>query len=145
MALHTTIADSYIGSMFYKMKYYYWRPVTAIHLADGDGNPNTIGDKIWTELSFPTPPVPDYPSAHACAGGAAAEVLKYYFKSDQIPFITESETLPGVSRSFSSISQAAKENSDSRVFIGYHFRHATIQGERLGKEIGIYNAREIIK
>ncbi len=136
--LHMAIADSYFASMDGKLHYFYWRPVTAVHLADNDDNPKTASDQNWIDLGFPTPPIPDYPSAHACAGGAAAEILKYYFKTDNLKFSTVSDTYPGVTRSFNSFSQAAKENSDSRVYIGYHFRHATIIGEEVGKKVGRY-------
>ena len=45
--LNLSIADSAIA--FYDAKYSYqlWRPVTAIRLADGDGNPQTMGDPNW--------------------------------------------------------------------------------------------------
>ena len=36
----------------------------------------TSSSAEWQVLGFPTPPVPDYPSAHAAAGGAAAAVIR---------------------------------------------------------------------
>ncbi|MEP7321682.1 MAG: vanadium-dependent haloperoxidase [Saprospiraceae bacterium] len=143
--LHAAIADSYIVSMESKMYYFYWRPVTAIHLGDQDGNSKTPGDSHWKELGFPTPPIPDYPSAHANAGGAAAEVLSSFFKSDKIPFSTTSETLPGATRSFKSFSSAARENSLSRIYIGYHFRRAALIGEQVGKNIGQHIVNNLFK
>jgi Vanadium chloroperoxidase N-terminal domain len=131
-------ADAYIGATKAKMHYFYWRPVTAIQLGDNDGNPNTVGDPNWQVLLFPTPPVPDYPSAHATAGGAAAEVIKGFFNSDNFSFSFGSTTLPGHQRSFNSLSQAARENSLSRIYIGYHFRKACMEGEGLGRKIGSY-------
>ena len=131
-------ADAYIGAIKAKMHYFYWRPVTAIQLGDNDGNPNTVGDPNWQVLLFPTPPVPDYPSAHATAGGAAAEVIKGFFNSDNFSFSFGSTTLPGHQRSFNSLSQAARENSLSRIYIGYHFRKACMEGEGLGRKIGSY-------
>jgi hypothetical protein len=57
-----------------RVKYFYnfWRPVTAVALAGTDNNPATASAAGWEVLAFPTPPVPDYPSAHSTAGGAAA-------------------------------------------------------------------------
>ena len=73
--------------------YNYWRPVTAIQTADTDGNPNTDADPTWTPL-VPTPPIPDHDSAHSVEGGAAAQVLRRFFGTDQISFETCSLTLP---------------------------------------------------
>ena len=72
--LNMTLADGYVGSWETKYHYYFWRPVTAIREADADGNPKTSGDPTWTPLQ-PTYAQPDYDSAHAVQGGAAAEVL----------------------------------------------------------------------
>ncbi len=105
-------------------------------MGDNDGNPNTIGDPNWQVLWFPTPPVADHPSSHATAGGAAAEVMKQFFNKDDFSFLFESTTLPGSPRSFTSLSQAARENSLSRIYVGYHFRKASLDGEALGKSIG---------
>ena len=41
-----------------------WRPVTAIRLADTDGNPQTTADPTWTPLAT-TPADPSYPGAHS--------------------------------------------------------------------------------
>ena len=76
--LQMTEADSYIASLKAKMIHFFWRPVSAIHLGNNDGNPNTVGDENWEVLVFPTPPVADHPSAHATAGGAAAELIKLF-------------------------------------------------------------------
>ena len=94
--LNMALADGYIGSFETKYHYNYWRPVTAIQTAETDGNPNTSADPTWTPL-VPTPPVPDYDSAHSVEGGAAAGVLKRFFGTDDIGFTTCSLTLPAVS------------------------------------------------
>ncbi|HSF45610.1 MAG TPA: vanadium-dependent haloperoxidase, partial [Chitinophagaceae bacterium] len=128
--------DAYIAAVKAKMIHFFWRPVTAIHMGDSDGNPNTIGDPNWEVLVFPTPPVADHPSGHATAGGAAAELLKQVFERDNFEFSFESGTLPGKKRSYTSFSQAARENSLSRIYVGYHFRKACTDGEDLGRKIG---------
>ena len=69
-----------------------------------------------------TPPVPDYPSAHAAAGGAASAVLISFF-GDEHTF-TLTSTFPVPPRTFNRISDAAKENSISRMLVGIHFRLA---------------------
>jgi hypothetical protein len=117
--------------------------VTAIHEADDDGNRLTSGDESWTPLQV-TPPDQDYPSGHSIEGGAAAEVLAQFFGTDQITFRDCSMTLPTGNcndpsptlRTFTRFSQAAAENADSRVFVGFHFRHATEEGTFYGRQIG---------
>jgi hypothetical protein len=38
------------------------------------------------------------------------------------------------------LSQAARENSLSRIYVGYHFRKACLDGEALGRNVGTYIA-----
>ena len=142
--LNMALADGYPGSFETKYHYNYWRPVTAIQTADTDGNPNTRADPSWTPL-VPTPPIPDYDSAHSVEGGAAAEVLKRFFGTDDIGFATCSLTLPSgstcedaepVLRRYTSFSQAAEENGLSRILVGFHFRKAVEEGIKHGSKIG---------
>jgi hypothetical protein len=144
--LQMTEADTYIGSLGAKMHYFFWRPVTAIQLAATDGNPSTSADPEWQVVGwnpggppdqryFPTQPIADYPSGHATAGGGASQLIKSFFGTDDISFSTTSATFPGT-RSFTSLSQAARENSLSRIYVGYHFRKACMEGEQMGRNIG---------
>jgi hypothetical protein len=134
--LNMAEADANIGAFDAKFVYNYWRPVTAVRLADNDGNPDTGGDATWNLLGNVTPPVPDYPSNHAADGGAAAELLKRYFGRDDFTFTCNSNTLTATTRNFTSLSQAATEVSLSRIYVGYHFRNAVVVGEDLGRKIG---------
>ncbi|RYZ24882.1 MAG: phosphoesterase PA-phosphatase [Chitinophagaceae bacterium] len=144
--LQMSEADAYIGSFETKLHYFTWRPVSAIHLAANDGNPATTADPDWDVVGFdpsgahdlrywPTPPIADYSSAHSVAGGAGAELMKNFFGSDNMSFNVASTSYPST-RSFTSLSQAARENSLSRIYVGYHFRQACIVGEQQGKNIG---------
>ena len=132
--LNLASADAYIADFENKYFYEFWRPITAIRAADTDGNPDTDADPTWDSL-VPTPPAPDYPSGHSGQGGAMSEVLERFF-GDGVSFSTTSTTQPGVIRSFTSFSQAAKENANSRIYIGFHFRHATVEGLKLGGKVG---------
>jgi hypothetical protein len=130
------MADAYIAHSDSKYLYHRWRPVTAIRAGDTDGNPATVADPAWTSFLV-TPNFPDYPSGHSTAGAAAAIVLARFFGDDQIPSTsTSSAPFPGITRSFTSFSQAAQENANSRVFAGIHFRTACRDGVRLGKQVG---------
>ena len=88
--------------------------------------------------AFPTPPVPNYPSAHATAGGNAAAIIEALVPGHIRPFATTSGSLAGVTRTFSSIAAAAEENRLSRIYIGYHFRQATKVGLAQGRAVGKY-------
>jgi hypothetical protein len=137
--LHLAEADAYLTSFDSKFHWRFWRPLTAIRFANEDGNEATTADPAWDVASarfgVPTPPVPDYPSAHATAGGAAEVVLESVF-GGRTAFAMESSSLPGAARSFASVARAAEENAESRVLIGYHFRHATDVGLRQGRQVG---------
>ena len=141
--LNLSLADGYIGSFDTKYRYLYWRPVTAIRAADTDGNPDTEADPDWTSLR-PTPPIPDYDSAHSVEGGAGAAVLARVL-GDRTPFATCSLTLPvgsncteakPVFRHYRRFSQAAAENGISRIYVGFHFRKAVDEGIAHGVRIG---------
>jgi hypothetical protein len=145
-ALNAAIADAYSTSLESKFFYNLWRPITAIRLAGTDGNPLTKADATW-EPAFATPPVPDYPSAHSAAGGAAAEVIEAFVGPGR-PFthVSTSGPISGVpgaeTRSFSSVQKAAIENAYSRMLVGIHFRRACTAGLEQGREIGRYVVQE---
>ncbi len=129
-------ADAYIATFDSKYYYNFWRPFTATQI--DDGNPATDASPSWSVFAFPTPPIPDYPSGHGTAGGAAAAVLCFYFRGDTGPFETTSSSLPGVTRRFRSPWDAAWENADSRIYAGYHFRLATEAGTVQGAAVGFW-------
>jgi len=133
--LNFAIADSVIA--FYDAKYTYnlWRPVTAIRAADTDDNPNTVSDPAWLPEVGNTTPDPSYPGAHAVISAAAFDVLISVLKRDRLRLTVTSEVLPGVTRSFESLSAAADEATLSRIFAGVHFRFDLTRGSRLGRSV----------
>jgi membrane-associated phospholipid phosphatase len=132
-ALNLAFADSTIA--FYDAKYAYrlWRPVTAIRMADTDGNPGTVADPAWTPLS-PTAPDPSYPGAHATISAAGAHVLAAFF-GDRGSLVVTSPTLPGAVRPFTTLSAAAQEASVSRIYNGNHTRLDEAAGQTLGRDV----------
>jgi hypothetical protein len=119
--LNLAQADSYFAIWDAKYTYDFWRPVTAIRAADTDGNPDTAPDAAWTSF-LGTPAFPSYVSGHSGHSAAAATVLATYFKTDNVHFTLSTDSLTGVTRSYSSFSKAVHEVSDSRVFAGIHWR-----------------------
>jgi hypothetical protein len=142
--LNMAMADGYTAGWNAKYYYKFWRPYTAIHEAATDGNNLTKADLNWEPLQ-PTPPIPDYPSGHATEGNAAATVLTYFYGNT--PFSATSNTaLPiGTTRSFESFKQAADENADSRVMIGFHFRSACEAGQKLGDNVAKWTVDHYLK
>ncbi|MCC5631368.1 vanadium-dependent haloperoxidase [Nostoc sphaeroides CHAB 2801] len=133
------IAQADAGIVAWDAKYVYeqLRPITAIRNADQDNNPGTIADPNWEPL-LDTPPFPDYISGHSVFAGVSAEILKLFYGTDNISFDIPSQELPGVARYYSSFSQAAQEDADSRIYGGVHIQAATIDGVEVGRNVGSF-------
>jgi len=101
-------------------------------LADQDGNGATDADSNWMPL-IATPPFPTYTSGHSTFSGAAAEILKLFYGTDNISFTSSAEGSPAVGdRSFTSFSQASQEAADSRLYGGIHYRFDNEDGKQGG-------------
>ena len=109
-ALNVAMADATIGCWDQKVKYNFWRPITAIRES---------GDPTWTPL-FATPAHQDYPSGHSCVSGAATAILADEF-GEKTPFALKSDVLVGVSRTFRSFSEALEDVKDARVSPAFTF------------------------
>lgn len=125
--LNVAMADGFIAGFEAKYHYRFWRPVTAIRAA---------GDGTWLS-SLPTPPVPDYPSTHTVLGAAAATTMARLLGSDLVSFSAVSgPPYGGITRSFWSLSEAARENGASRMLAGIHFASAVTAGYTQGEQVG---------
>jgi hypothetical protein len=133
--LNFSLADSVIAFYDAKYTYSFWRPVTAIRAADTDGNAHTTPNPTWLPEVTKTTPDPSYPGAHAVISAAGASVLITFFGQDRFDFNVTSEVLPGVQRSFTRFSAAAREATLSRIFAGVHFRFDLITGGQLGRHV----------
>jgi hypothetical protein len=130
------MADGYIAGFKIRYVYDFWRPVTAIREAAEDGNDATVADPNWNSNQN-TPSVSDYPSTQSIFSAAAAVVLASFLGTDQVAFtITSGPPFPNIKRSYTSLSQAARESADSRIYAGIHFRSACEDGLVLGRKIG---------
>jgi hypothetical protein len=134
--LNVAMADAVVGCWDAKYHYDFWRPITAIQLADTDGNPDTTADTAWTPI-IATPPFPEYPSAHSCVSSAATSILAAYFGEDA-EFSVTSRAMPTLVRYFNHFSDVLDEIANARVFGGIHFRTACNDGRALGRGVGGY-------
>jgi membrane-associated phospholipid phosphatase len=111
-----------------------WRPLTAITLADTDGNPGTVADPTWLPL-VATPSHPEYPAGHPALNGAAASVLLSQFGDGQ----TFTLTTPGQpSKTYAGISQARADGNNARVWGGMHYPSTVGISDAVGEAIADY-------
>jgi hypothetical protein len=134
--LNVALADAAIVCWDMKYACNFWRPVTAIHEADTDGNPQTNRDPTWRPL-LETPPFPSCTSGHSTFSGAAAQILFLFFGQDDVGF-TDTSGQARVSRTFASFSQAAEEAGRSRIYGGIHFQFDNRGGLESGRAVGQY-------
>jgi len=134
--LNIAMADAAICAWDAKYTFHFWRPVTAIAVAEPEQN--------WASFIV-TPPFPDYVSGHSTFSGAAATVLALFYGTEDLPFTIGSDFLPGVYRSFSTCLDAAKEAAVSRIYGGIHFRSASKDGLQAGVSIGEWTATHYLQ
>ena len=133
--INMAMNDSLVASFFNKYYYNFWRPETAIHAGDTDGNPNTAGDPSWPPFIV-TPCFPSYPSNHGSAGNGAAEVLRRLYGDDGLSIRLTNPAVPNIVLQYTSFEQITDDISDARVYGGIHFRTDQVAGERLGRAVG---------
>jgi PAP2 superfamily len=128
-----TQADA--GNACFESKYHYqfWRPSSAITLANTDGNDATVADAGWTPV-VATPNHPEYPAAHGCITSAMAEVLRAYYGTPNVTFEYTS-TVTGTTRKFTNTASLVDETEIARIAGGMHFRTSTVHGAALGKSV----------
>jgi hypothetical protein len=139
-AVDLSIIDAAIAVWDAKLYYAWWRPSTAIQLANTDGNPHTTRDSDWTPL-VTNPPYPDYPSglcgAMAAASRAMAGVLD--IGRGRID-INLTSAAAGETRHYTSKAELLHDAIDARVWSGLHFRTA----DRVAVGIGTLVARRAL-
>ena len=117
-----------------------WRPVTAIPLADTDGNPDTVADPTWAPL-INTPSHPEYPAGHPSLNGAAATVLLSHFDDAQTFTLTTGQT----SRTYDSIARARSDGNNGRVWGGMHYPSTVAISDAEGAAIAAYVSQNAMK
>lgn len=133
-AITTWSAKRYYGAIDSEVT---WRPVTAIVLADTDGNPDTVADPDW--MSFVTTPAhPEYPAGHPSQNGAAATVLLSSFEDAQTFTLTTRLSGVDVARTYSSISKARADGNSARVWGGMHYPSTVAISDTLGEAVANY-------
>ncbi|MBG0565399.1 vanadium-dependent haloperoxidase [Actinoplanes aureus] len=132
-------ADALIACYSEKKRWAFWRPVTAVPLADTDGNPATSADPSWTPLRT-TAPSAEYPSGHSCYTASIMTVLREFFGRDNVAFHAYS-TEADATRHYTSFAAATTELAEARIWAGVHYRFATVHGIDIGKAV----ARDVLR
>ena len=128
-------------SSCFETKYHFnfWRPTSAVQLADSDGNAATVADAAWTPV-VTTPNHPEYPSAHNCATGAVMEIVRDFYGTKKLKFSFDS-TVTGTTHHYESTDELIKDNTNGRVWGGMHFRTSNEHGAELGKQVAKWVAK----
>jgi hypothetical protein len=111
-----------------------WRPLTAITLADTDGNADTTHDPDWLGL-VTTPSHPEYPAGHPALNGAAATVLSSHLADAQTFMLTTSGQ-PG--QTYTRISDARADGNNARIWGGMHYPSTVALSDTVGETIASY-------
>jgi len=157
--VNVAMADAGLACWETKYREEFWRPITGIREAAGDGNNDTVENLSWTPLGAPasnkmgpnfTPPFPAYTSGHATFGAAMFEMLRKFYRTDRIRFTFVSDEFNGVTRdnqgiirpliprSFKSFSEAEQENGQSRIYLGIHWAFDKTEGIEQGRSVADY-------
>jgi hypothetical protein len=141
LAAMYSVAASDAGTACMNAKYHFafWRPYTAIHDADTDGNPETVADPNWIPLAV-TPGHPEYPANHGCVTEAIMDAMTEFFETDEIPYSVTS-VVTGTTHSFNSFEDVVKEVDDARIYGGMHYHHSVKEGNKLGRMVTDYVLR----
>lgn len=118
------IADADALTAIWSSKYQYnlLRPVTYIR---------RVIDPTWSPL-LPTPPFPEYVSAHSGQSAAVLTTLEAIF--GEVAFVDHAHDADGFApRTFSRIFDAAEEAGISRIYAGIHFQSGNLNGRALGR------------
>jgi hypothetical protein len=133
--INMAISDGSFASFFNKYHYNFWRPETAIHAGDTDGNRKTDADPNWAPF-IPAPCFPGYPSNHGSLSNAGAEVMRRLYGEAGHAITLSNPAVPGIVLHYGSFRQITDDVSDARVYGGIHFRTDQDAGARLGRAVG---------
>jgi hypothetical protein len=132
-AVNTSIADALISVWHAKLLYGFWRPITAINLADTDGNPDTDVNATWVPL-LTTPPYPEYVSGYSGVTGAFTRSLQKTLGTRDLEVTLHSTAVPGAERQYARAGALNDAVINARIWLGIHFRAADVDGVKMGQQ-----------
>ncbi len=128
-ATNTVIADALGTAWNAKLRYMWWRPISAIREVFDDGDAATIADATWNSL-LPAPPYPEWPSGLCSVIGSITASLQHLTGGVNITMGTGAVGY----RTWTSKATLDATAVDARIWSGIHFRTSDVVA------IGIGNA-----
>jgi hypothetical protein len=135
----TSASDALIACWEDKEYWSFWRPITAIRLADTDGNRATEKQEDWLPF-FNTPPYPDHPSGYNCVTAGMMYAARAFVGTDRVAF-SLSSPVTGATRQYTRLTDVVDDTIDGRIYTGFHFRTSDVQGAWIGKKVAQWVAR----
>ena len=142
-AVDMTALDALIVAWQTKLDRAYWRPITAIQLADTDGNPATAPDPAWTPL-LTTPPYPDYVSGYNAVIAASSRALEHVV-GPHLDLTLISTAVPGSVRHYDDGAALRGDVVNARIWLGIHFRTADTEARTLGVDVADWASRHYFR
>jgi hypothetical protein len=133
-AIEMSAADAIITVWRAKYVYGLWRPITAINLADTDGNPATTADPTWVPM-ITTPAYPEYPSGYNAFNASVTGGLEELFHTQHLNLTLTSTAVPNVTRHYDSGRAERTDVVNARIWLGIHFRSADLASVNLGLQL----------
>ena len=131
-AVNTSLADALISVWHAKLLYGFWRPITAINLANTDGNPDTVANATWVPL-LTTPAYPDFVSGYSGVTGAFTRSLQKALGTGDLDLTLSSTAVVGATRQFDQARTLNNAVINARIWLGIHFRSADVAGVKMGQ------------
>jgi PAP2 superfamily len=137
---HTAVSDAIIVGFGAKYYYKFWRPRTAIPLADYDENTLTVGNSSWKPLLLVNHP--EYPSGHGFWSGALLYAVESFFQTPDVTWTiaTSKAAVPRVEkteRTYTNLQTLETEIGNARVWGGLHFRNSINVGGEIGDGVAL--------
>ena len=138
---YTSVSDAIIAGFDAKYHFNFWRPRTAIPLANWDGNPETDPDPTWTPLISVN--YAEYPSGHAFVTTAGVEATYRFFGTSKITWtLTASRAaaprLVKTERTYTDLSSLLRDLTDARIYGGLHWRRSMQHGAEVARKVAAY-------
>ena len=136
-AIDMSVADAEISVWHAKYIHGLWRPITAINLADTDGNPATSADTAWAPM-ITTPPYPEYPSGYNAFNSTVVHGLKELFETRHLQLTLTTTAPSGGERHYDCADTLLQDVVDARVWQGIHFRTADTAAKQMGRHLAAW-------
>jgi hypothetical protein len=138
--VNASIADALITTWRLKLDIGLWRPVTAIALADTDGNAATAPVAGWVPLidtlgGMPagTPPYPEWPSGHGSVINAFTEAVELTMGTTETD-LTLYSGVTDSTKDYTDLDALSDDAFMARIWLGIHFRDAMEDARYVGQQ-----------